>query len=523
MENYGLLSVLPPLLAVILAIRYKNVLAALFAGIFSGTLILANWNPISALTMLIKDFIFIQAKGSYNSSLLVMMVFIGGFVGVVTKSGGAKAFADTAAKWINTRAKAQIALWFGGIAIFFSDSGNPLILGPTFQPITDRLRISREKLAWLLDCTSSPVCILIPFIGWGIYIMGLIQKEYEALDLAQSEFSVFMHVIPYQFYAIGTLVMIPLIAYLGFEFSAMYKAEKRTLTTGQPYWPEAQLAKAAIEVTEEGKKAKASMMIVPLIVLFVCIFGLLIPHGFPVKPVKGSVLRTALCTGYFLGAMACIILIVKNKVKTKAEAFKMYMDGCKEIVFILMILVLAWSLGSVCKKVGTASYIVNLAQGTLPSAIVPALIFLIGSAISFATGSSWGTFAILMPLAIPMASALGAPMYATIGAVLSGGLFGDHCSPISDTTLLSSMGASCDHIDHVKTQLPYAMTVALASVIAYFVAGIFESFIVLFIAVGLVVAFVILFGKLWGEKLENYSAEEIDKIDTEGQLVEETA
>lgn len=507
MEHYGFLSILPPLIAVILAVRYKNVLMALFAGTFLGTLALAHWNPINALTMMIKDYVFKQAAGGYNSSLLVMMVFIGGFVGVVTHSGGAAAFAEKASHWINTRAKAQLAVWFGGIAIFFSDSGNPLILGPTLQPVTDKLRVSREKLAWLLDCTASPVCILIPFIGWGIYIMGLIQKEYEVLGIAESEWTAFMKVIPFQFYAVGTLFMIPLIAFLGFEFSAMYKAEKRTLETGQPLWPEAKPARPAVEIKPEvGVKAKASMMVVPLVILFVCIFGLLIPHGFPFKKVPGSVLRTALCSGYFLGAMACIVLMVKNKVKTGAEAFKMYMDGTKEIVFILMILVLAWSLGSVCKALGTANYIVNLTQGTVPGWMIPALLFLTGGAISFATGSSWGTFAILMPLAIPMAQALGAPMYACIGAVLSGGLFGDHCSPISDTTVLSSMGAACDHIDHVKTQLPYAMTVALASVISYIVAGFIGSPMVLLLALGLVFFFVVLFGKLWGANVSELRA-----------------
>ncbi len=514
MEHFGFLSVLPPLLAIIVAVRYKNVIVALFLGSLVGTLMLAGWNPLTGLTMLIKDFIFEQAKGSYNSSLLVMMIFIGGFVGVVTQSGGAKAFAEAAAKWINSRAKAQIALWLAGIAVFFSDSGNPLIIGPSFQPITDKLRISREKLAWLLDCTASPVCILIPFIGWGLYIMGLIKEEYANIGVAASEWDVFVQVIPFQFYALGTLAMIPLVAWMGWEFSSMYKAEKRTLDTGEPFWPDAQLAKATVVVEEkEGRnKATASMMWLPLIVLFVCIFGLLIPHGFPTKPVPGAVLRTALCTGYFLGAVTCIILMVKNKVFTKGEAFKMYMEGCKDVVFILMILVLAWALGAVCKKVGTAAYIVSLAKGNLPATMVPALIFCIGGLISFATGSSWGTFAILMPLAVPMAHGLDAPMLATIGAVLSGGLFGDHCSPISDTTLLSSIGASCDHLDHVRTQIPYALTVALASFIAYVVTGYYNTPAVLGVAVGLVLVFLVIFGKIWGNRLHDYTTEEMEAL-----------
>ncbi|MCF7935419.1 MAG: sodium:proton exchanger [Synergistales bacterium] len=518
MEHYGFLSVLPPLVAVVLAIKYRNVLMALFTGTFIGTLTLANGNPIVGLTSMIKDYIFEQAAGGYNSSLLVMMVFIGGFVGVVTHSGGAAAFARKAANWFNTRAKAQIAVWLGGIAIFFSDSGNPLILGPTFQPITDKLRLSREKLAWLLDSTASPVCILIPFIGWGIYIMGLIKQEFGNLNMTEAPLTAFMKVIPFQFYAISTLLMIPLVAYLGFEFSAMYKAEKRTIEKGQPFWPEARPARPSVDISarENGVEPRASMMVIPLIVLFVCIFGLLIPEGFPFKKVSGSTLRMALCIGYFLGALACMFLMVRYKVHTAQEAFTMYMNGTKEIVFILMILVLAWSLGSVCKSLGTASYIVSITQGTLPGWMVPALVFAAGAGISFSTGSSWGTFAILMPLAIPMASALGAPLYASIGAVLSGGLFGDHCSPISDTTVLSSMGAACDHIDHVKTQLPYALTVGLASIIAYIIVGFTGTSAILGVALLLTVLLVTIFGKLWGSRMPNYSADEIEHMEAQG-------
>lgn len=503
MESYGFISILPPLIAVILAIKTKNVISALFwAGLF-GVLALSGWNPVFALQNYIKDFIFVQASDGYNSNLLVMMIFIGGFVGVLTHSGGAPVFANKIASYINTRTKAQLLVWFGGIIIFFSDSGNPLILGPSFQPVTDKLRISREKLAWLLDSTSSPVCILIPFIGWGVYILGLMQKEFEAANISMDTLTAFMHVLPFQFYAIGALFLIPVIAFTGYEFSAMYKAEKRTIETGQPFWPDAKPVRLSVDINEVHKGATLSMMVIPLIVLFVCIFGLFIYHGFPFKRLPGGILRATLCFSYFMAAISCMLLTIKNKVKTPSECFKMYMDGAKEVVLILMILVLAWSLGSVCKALGTANYIVGLAQGTVPGWAVPALLFITGAGISFATGSSWGTFAILMPLAVPMSVALGAPLFATIGSVLSGGLFGDHCSPISDTTVLSSMGAACDHLDHVKTQLPYAMTVGLASIICYIIAGFIDSPMLVILLMALVLTFGVLFSKKWGEKLSN--------------------
>lgn len=501
--HYGILSILPPLVAVLLAWRFKNVLVALFAGAFVGTLIIFK-NPMTALVDLMRNYIFVQAADSYNSNLLVMMVFIGGFVGVVTYSGGAKAFAELASGVIGSRAKAQIATWASGIMIFFSDSASPLLVGSVFQPICDRMRVSREKLAWLLDTTASPVCILVPFIGWGIYIQGLIRKEFDAIGNTASEWYTFIYVIPFQFYAICALLMVPLVAFLRFEFAAMYKAEKRTLETGQPYWPDAKISSSGMEV-DDSVKGRASFIVVPLFILFACFIGILVPLGFPMKPAPGAMLRTALCTGYFLGAMSCIAMIVYWKVKTPNESYNLYMRGVKEIVFILLILVLSWSLGAVCKTVGTAAYIVGMAKGNIPGWMVPAILFVTGALISFATGSSWGAFAILIPLGIPMAHGLEGPILVSIGAVLSGGLFGDHCSPISDTTILSSMGAGCDHIDHVKTQLPYAVTVAIASFISYIVAGIFPSYIVLALAIVLLTVLVTVFGKIWGQRLENYT------------------
>lgn len=498
MQNYGILSILPPLVAVLLAWRFKNVMAALFMGAYVGTLIIFK-NPMTALVDLIRNYILVQAADSYNSNLLVMMVFVGGFVGLVTYSGGAKAFAELATKFIGNRAKAQIAAWLSGILIFFSDSCSPLLVGSIFRPICDYMKVSREKLAWILDTTASPVCILVPFIGWGIYIQGLIRKEFDAVGNTASEWTTFIEVIPFQFYALCALLMVPLVAVFRFEFSEMYKAEKRTLDTGQPYWPG---AKVPAEMSElDNVDGKPSFIVIPLVILFVCFVGILVPLGFPVKPAPGAMLRTALCVGYFLGSAACMALMVFYKMKTLGEAYEMYMRGVKEIVFILLILVLAWTLGSVCKKVGTASYIVELAKGNIPGWIVPAILFLTGALISFATGTSWGTFAILIPLAIPMAYGLDAPLLVSIGAVLSGGLFGDHCSPISDTTILSSMGAGCDHIDHVKTQIPYAVTVACASCIAYIIAGIFPSYLVLAIAAAILVVLVGLFSKLWGTRL----------------------
>ena len=420
----------------------------------------------------------------------------------VTNSGGASVFANKVAHFINTRCKAQLAVWLLG-SLYFYGFGNSLIIGPAFNQSLIKSESAVRNLVWILDSTSSPVCILIPFSGWEVYIMGLMHKEFEALALPYSDFETFLRVIPFQFYALGTLFMIPIVAFLGYEFAAMYKAETRAVKTGELFRPGSHPARPAIDINEVHKNATSAMILVPLLVLIICVFGLLAPYGFPVKPVPGDVLRAALCTGFFLGAISCIIIMVKNKVCTWTEGFNMLLSGAKEYTSVLIILIFAWTLGSTCKALGTANYIVSFCHGTVPGFAVPALLFIIGASISFATGSSWSTFAILIPLAVPMSVHLNAPMYASIGAVLSGGLFGDHCSPISDTTMLSAIGAACDLIDHVKTQLPYALTVALASIICYLLAGILENSLLAILMIMLVFMLLLIFGKMCGKKIPN--------------------
>lgn len=497
--NYGLFSILPPIIAILLAVKTKNLLVSLFLAGYVGVLTLSGGNPILALFYYIKDFIYVQAAQSGNANSLVAMIFIGSFVALLTQSGGSAALAKKMVHLLDTRCKAQLAVWVSGLIIFFTDSGNSLIVGPAFQAVTDRLNVSREKLSYILDCTSSPICILIPFIGWGIFIMGLMQKEFEALRIPYEDYSAFLHVIPYQFYAIGTLLMVPLVAITGYEFSAMYKAEKRMIETGLS--SSAASAESTDKAVYAGDKATPSIAVIPMVILFGCLFGLLIYHGFPFKNVKGDVLRASLGCGYFLGSLSAVILMIRKKIYGAGKCFDIFIGGAKDMMFIIIMLLLAWSLGAICKALGTASFIVSAMHGAVPAWIIPALVFTVGAIISFMTGSSWGTFSILIPLAVPMAHLLGAPMYATIGAVLSGGLFGDHCSPISDTTLLSSIGGACDHFAHVETQLPYALTVAAASLAGYIAAGFVESVLVLPFSIVLMAVFTVVLGKMFGEKL----------------------
>ncbi|SHI38288.1 Na+/H+ antiporter NhaC [Dethiosulfatibacter aminovorans DSM 17477] len=517
MEHVGILSLLPVFLAITIAIKFKNVIPALFIGVFAGVMILVGGNPITAITTMIKEYVFTQLTDSYNAGVLVLLVFIGGFVGLMEKSGGAAAFAKLITKIVDNRFKAQIATWLGGIIVFFSDLGTPLIVGPISEPLFDKLRVSREKLAWIIDSTASPVAVLVPFIGWGVYVMGLIQKEFEALGVMESDWTAFIKAIPFQFYPIMAVTMVPLVAFTGYEFSAMAKAERRILDTGERYWPNSSPLRMAND--EVNKNSRAILIWLPLIVLFVTLFGILAPLGFPFKKVPGSAFRTALSTGYLFAAITIISLMVKDKVNTLNESFDIYFKGMNKMMNVAVILVLAWALGTVGKGLGTANYIIEVTQGTLPGWAVPCLVFLIGAVMSFATGSSWGTFAIMMPLVIPMAVTLGSPIHVCIGAVLSGGLFGDHCSPISDTTILASTGAGCDHIDHVKTQIPYALLNGVISFMAYIVAGLTGSVTALGLAVVVLVASMIFLSKRFGTKIPNTTIEEIERMKSQIKTV----
>ena len=298
--DYGFLSLLPPLVAVVMAIKSKNVILSLFCGGFVGTLIFASGNPFLATKSIIGDYFFVQLTDSYNAGVIVLVIFIGGFIKLMEKSGGAQAFSKSVYKYVNTKLKAQLCAWVGGILIFFSDLGTPLLVGPVFRPLFDKLKISREKLAWILDSTSSPVAILIPFIGWGVYIMGLIQAEFDNLNVAQSDYATFVEAIPFQIYAILAIIMIPLVAFTKKDFSQMKKAE--TEAASREYSFEEDLKAGT-------SNARPSMVIIPIIVVFATLFITLAPLGFPFKKVDGNAFRVALTMGYFFGAVLLMAMI----------------------------------------------------------------------------------------------------------------------------------------------------------------------------------------------------------------------
>ena len=473
MEQTDISSLLPIIITLVLSLSTRNVVIGLFAGVLTGVFMLNGLQPLDSFGILVKDHLVPQLTDGYNAGVLVLLVFIGGFVALMEQSGGGQAFAQKVTHWISTKCKAQLSAWFGGIFIFFSDLGTPLIVGPVFRPLFEKLKLSRQKLAFIIDSTSSPVAILIPFIGWGVYIMGLIQKEFTALSLETSDWQAFINAIPFQFYAFLAIFIVPLVAIKKLDFGPMAEAEaqaQKGVFTGK--------SQDTLEAFTH-KNAKPSFVWAPLLVMAVVLISMLGPLGFPFEKVSGSAFRAALSSSYFFAAMTILTLMAVYGVRNLTDGIAVDLKGMGNMMQVAIILVLAWTLSGIGKDLGTAAYIADLAQGGFPSWLVPAVTFLLAAIISFATGSSWGTFAIMMPLVIPTAVAIDAPLYVSIGAILSGGLFGDHCSPISETTILSSTGAGCDQFEHFRTQLPYALLNGGIALISFVIAGIFETALVL--------------------------------------------
>ncbi|MBT5218724.1 MAG: sodium:proton exchanger [Woeseia sp.] len=462
MSDPSFASLIPVFVTLIVALTVRNVLVGLFSGVFVGAAMVADTSALLFVPTLVRHHIVPEVADTYNASVLVLLVFIGGFVKLIEFSGGGTAFAAVAARWVAGKARAQLASWAGGIMIFFSDLGTPLIVGPVFQPLTDRLNISRQKLAFILDSTSSPVAILIPFIGWGVFIMSVIADAFSAADIEMSEWDAFVSAIPFQLYAWLAIAMVPALTLLKFDYGSMAVAE-RNAAMNPP---------SEIESPEaDHSNAKPILVWLPLLVLGLTLFATLNHYGFPFEQVAGSDFRAGLSAAYFLAAVVLVVLMVSMRVQGLLSTFGRYIDGMTGMMPIAATLVLAWTLGSVSETLGTGAYVAELARNGLPSGLLPAVAFLLAAIISFATGSSWGTIIIMMPLAIPAAIATGAPLPIVIGAVLSGGLFGDHSSPISETTILSATGAGTTPLEHFRTQLPYALTNGAIAFFGFIVAG----------------------------------------------------
>lgn len=478
MNDYGFLSIIPPVLTIFVALYSRNVLFALITGVLSGSLIIANFNPFYAILDAMENQVLKEVTTGSQVQVILIIFVIGGFVKLLEVSGGAAAFANKLTGFVTSRAKAQLLVWLSGLGIFFTDSGNSLIIGPLYRSVFDELKISREKLAYILDTTSSPISILIPFIAWGAYITSLIDKSYAGIGLTENSFTVLLKVFQYQFYPFLALATVPIIIFLGKDFGPMRKAEESLLDL-----PEKKLIKSERKsIASSANNEHVGIFLYPLGVMLITIGGLIAWHASH-GGLSSVHIYSTLAIAYLSASLTCMEMMRRHQSVSYSESLAIFIKGAESLVYISIVLVLAWSLSSITKDLHTAEYLSSIISGKVAPQYFPMIVFALGAIISLTTGSSYGTFAILMSIAVPVGFDMGASMYLTIAAVLSGGLFGDHVSPISDTTVLASAGAECDHLKHVTTQAAYAGVTGLVALFAFGLAGVYESAYVLPIAI----------------------------------------
>lgn len=466
-------SLLPPIIAIALALITKEVYLSLFIGIVSGALLYTNFSPIGA-TNAVFDMMGEKLGDSGNIGILIFLVFLGIMVALMTKAGGSAAYGDWANKHIKSKRAASLATVGLGIMIFVDDYFNCLTVGSVMRPVTDRFNISRSKLAYLIDATAAPVCIIAPISSWAAAVSGYTSGD---------GFQLFLSTIPFNLYAILTLIMVVYISASGFDFGKMAKheqnAENGDLFSGE---------ETTGELIEANPNGKVIDLVLPVLALIsFCIIGLIYTGGFFdgvnfIEAFANCVASRGLVLGSFAALIFTFLLYIPRKVITFREFADCIPQGFKMMVSAILILILAWTLGGFCSTRLQAGAFVSsfLESSTISTAILPAVLFLIAAGLAFATGTSWGTFSILIPI-IAAIFPEGHPLLViSIASVLAGSVCGDHTSPISDTTIMASAGAQCNHVNHVTTQIPYAMVVAFACVIGYAVAGFTQSLILTF-------------------------------------------
>lgn len=499
--QFGWFSLVPPVVSILLAFITKNVLISLFLGIFAGAFVLHSVDG-SIFSAIVQSFLSIveysltSLADRYNAGIILQVLVIGGLIALMTKMGGTKAVANALANKAKGPISAQVISWILGLLLFFDDYANALIVGPVMRPVTDEKKISREKLAFVVDATAAPVAGIALISTWVGYEVGLIQDGYEAIGQNVNAYSIFLETIPYRFYNILMLLFVVCTALFLREFGPMLKAERRArkydATNEEEIDPHAMSSELDEMKPAKGVKLSIWNAIVPVGTLIVTsLIGFYFngyntimsgedaaliadmqnsPFSFTgIQEAFGaSDASVVLFQAALFASIVAMVMGVHQKAFTWGEAVDTWIGGMKSLVVTGAILLMAWSLSASITDLGTAQFLVSSLSDTMPAFLLPSVIFILGSVISFATGTSYGTMGILMPLAIPLAAGLsGDPQFIVLsaGAVLTGAILGDHCSPISDTTILSSMGASVNHIDHVQTQTPYALTVGTISVL----------------------------------------------------------
>lgn len=499
----GIVTVLPPVLAILMALLTRQVVVALVAGVWLGGFVVNDYNVVRGFFYVVDHYVIESLSGSSGGehvSIAIFTMLLGGMVGVFSRIGGTLGVVDQISRLATSARRGQLATWLMGVAIFFDDYTNTLIVGNTMRPITDRLKISREKLSYIVDSTAAPVACVAVITSWIGFEVSLIGDAFESLAIDRNPFTTFVASIPYSFYPLLTLLFGVWVAISSRDFGPMLRAERRARSTGQVLSEKAvPLANIDQEITfDRAGSARWFNAVIPIGVVVIGTFlGLVITGYRSVVDSGGSdfsmmhLMRqsdsfVALLWSSLSGCVVAILLGLIQRLASLTEIMNAWVAGVRSMVPAIIILVLAWAIGAVCTDLQTAAYLVHKASGILSPTLLPTIIFLIAAAVSFSTGTSWGTMTILTPIAIPLVIRIsevnhltgGMPeaiLLGSISAVLAGSVFGDHCSPISDTTIMSSMASGADHVDHVRTQLPYAVAVALISVVVGYIPAGFDT------------------------------------------------
>ena len=483
-------SLVPPIVAIALALITKEVYSSLFVGILIGGLLYAGGNPEGTVLHVFSDGIVSVLSDPYNVGILIFLVILGSIVAMMNKAGGSAAFGRWASSKIKTPAGAQLATIALGVLIFIDDYFNCLTVGSVMRPVTDKQNVSRAKLAYLIDATAAPVCIIAPISSWAAAVAGFVEGE--------DGFSLFIRAIPYNYYALLTIVMMVGMVLMHEEYGpmALHEANARKgdlFTTGNhPYEAMDE------EVAEAGDNGHVADLIIPIFSLIVCcVIGMIYTGGFFegadfVTAFSQSDASVGLALGGFFGLVITVVLYMIRRVMKFRDLMACLPEGFKAMVPAILILTFAWSLKAMTDSLGAKEYVAALVKASTGSfvSLLPAIIFLVGCFLAFATGTSWGTFGILIPIVVDAFSATDPQlMIIAISACMAGAVCGDHCSPISDTTIMASAGAQCEHVNHVSTQLPYAITAAAVSCVSYIVAGFVRNVVIsLIVAVALMLA-----------------------------------
>ena len=488
-------ALVPPVIAIVLALVTKEVYSSLFIGIVAGSLFYSGFSFEGTITHIWQDGIITSLADSYNVGILVFLVILGVMVSLMNKAGGSAAFGRWASTRIKTRAGAQLATVVLGCLIFIDDYFNCLTVGSVMRPVTDRHQVSRAKLAYLIDATAAPVCIIAPVSSWAAAVSSSVE--------GMNGFSVFIRAIPYNFYAIFTILMMVLLTVMKADYGPM-AVHERNAKKGDLYTtPDRPYENAQDGVSDDEKKGTVVDLLIPIVSLIACcIIGMIYTGGFFagtgfVEAFANSDASVGLVLGSFFAFVITIVLYLVRRVMSFKDCMDCLPEGFKSMVPAMLILTLAWTLNGVTSSLGARDYVAELVQhasetgGGLILSLLPAMIFLVGCFLAFATGTSWGTFGILIPIVVAAFANQENMMIIAISACMAGAVCGDHCSPISDTTIMASAGAQCNHLNHVSTQLPYALTVAGISCVTYVVAGLSHSAVISLIVGAALLVFVL--------------------------------